>query len=159
MLAHPTRERQRSSCLQATPHDANVVRRKQGHSVGSGAAVGRGFGGREPLGPGDQLGAGRVEAGDEAQERARRRVSGSCFELPDASLRNPRAQRDGFLRELKLLAPFAQGDAERTEELGRIWHRATLIGNPGRCNVVYVVHGLADDGAAPRRDGAVHTGS
>jgi hypothetical protein len=115
--------------------------------------------GYELLGSGDDLGAGRVEARDKAQQRARRRVSRSGFELPDPALRDPRAEREGLLRELKLLSPFAQGDAERAEEAGCIWHRATLIGDRQMRNVVYVVHRIGDGGATALPRGAVHTGS
>jgi hypothetical protein len=125
----------------------------------SGAGLGGRFLRREPLGSGDQLGAGHVKAGHETQQCARRRISGSGFELPNTSLRDTRAQRERFLGEAKLFSPFAQGDTERVEELGRIWHRATLIGRRDVCNVVYVVHRALDRGAMAFRCGAVHTGS
>src|SRR5437868_14126858 len=162
MPANPTRERRRSSSLQASCYDANVVRRPRDPCAGeaaSDAVLGRELLRREPLCSGDQLGAGQVEAGDEAQQRARRRIACPGLELPDASLRNPCAQREGLLGELKLLSAFAQGDAERVEEAGRIWHRATLIGNPDVCNVVYVVHRAPDRGAMALRCVAVHTWS
>src|SRR5215213_1467303 len=144
-----------------TSYGSDVIRRTKKLFLEpvSGAVLGGENLRRKPLRSGDQLGARQVEAGDEAQERARRRISCPGLELPYAALRNPRPQREGLLGELKLLSPFAQGDTERAEEAGRIWHRATLIGNRCVCNVVYVVHRAPDRGAMALRRGAVHTGS
>lgn len=162
MPANPTRERRRSSSLQAACYDANVVPQlcdPSGWNLLSGAVLGGEILSRKSLSSGNQLRAGQVEAGDEAQQRARRRISCSGLDLPDASLRNPCPQRDGLLGELKLLSPFPQGDAERAEEADRIWHRATLIGSRDVCNVIYVVHRAPDRGAMALRCVAVHTGS